>query len=162
MQKQLAEKHARDKAEEEKQAAQHDLRTIHKERVEAWKSGKKVNLPLYSLIFILPLFLSVSSPPAKLIGISYNILPCYSHVFWIWKFSYVVLSLWSLRLSTDIANWGISMLWYEVNRAGLVSWIDHMWWQCCLLPTKWRENSFDSHVQLRESCLANSGVQRHS
>lgn len=42
MQKQLTEKQARDKAEEEKQDAQHDLRLAHRERMEAWKSGKKV------------------------------------------------------------------------------------------------------------------------
>ena len=52
MQKQLAEKQARDKAEEEKREAQHDLRTVHRERVEAWKSGKKVGLnKLLQLIF---------------------------------------------------------------------------------------------------------------
>ena len=43
MQKQLAEKQARDKAEEETREAQHDLRAVHRERIEAWKSGKKVD-----------------------------------------------------------------------------------------------------------------------
>ena len=42
MQKQLQEKMDRDRAEAEKTEAQHDLRASHRERIEAWKSGKKV------------------------------------------------------------------------------------------------------------------------
>lgn len=42
MQRQLAEKQARDRAEAQQQEAQHDLRSHHRERIEAWKSGKKV------------------------------------------------------------------------------------------------------------------------
>jgi len=42
MQKQLQEKLDRDRADAAKTEAQHDLRASHKERIEAWKSGKKV------------------------------------------------------------------------------------------------------------------------
>ena len=42
IQKQLQEKMDRDRAEEQKREAQHDHRLVHRERIEAWKSGKKV------------------------------------------------------------------------------------------------------------------------
>ena len=45
IQKQLQEKVDRDRAEEQKREAQHDHRAVHRERIEAWKSGKKVHLP---------------------------------------------------------------------------------------------------------------------
>lgn len=44
IQKQLQEKVERDRAEAQKTEAQHDLRASHKERIEAWKSGKKDNI----------------------------------------------------------------------------------------------------------------------
>lgn len=44
MQKQLQDKMDRDRAEEAKREAQHDHRAVHRERIEAWKSGKKVGL----------------------------------------------------------------------------------------------------------------------
>ncbi len=43
IQKQLQEKVDRDRAEEQKRDAQHDHRVVHRERIEAWKSGKKVH-----------------------------------------------------------------------------------------------------------------------
>lgn len=44
MQKQLQDKVDRDQAEEQKRQAQHDHRAVHRDRIEAWKSGKKVSL----------------------------------------------------------------------------------------------------------------------
>ena len=42
IQKQLQDKVDRDQAEEQKREAQHDHRAVHRARIEAWKSGKKV------------------------------------------------------------------------------------------------------------------------
>ena len=44
MQRQLAEKQARDQAEAEKHEAQSGLRAVHNARMDAWKSGKKVRI----------------------------------------------------------------------------------------------------------------------